>query len=361
VAQSSSSRDVNSLGLDTALLIIRSNRPEYLERTLSHVVKYHPRKSLPIIISQDGSHPKVNEVIEKYQKQFQEISSISFNSIHFIPDNNKFYENGYFRLADHFIFALNAVFENTKYSFQRVIILEEDLQIAPDFFEYFAALFPLLDDPLNNLLAISAWNDNGFDALVKDAKQVYRSDFFPGLGWMLTKAIWDELKVKWPRAYWDDWLREPKQRKDRHILRPEVCRTLHFGTHGVSNAQYSQYLKTIKLNEEYVEFTKLDNSYLLEKNWNEKYVSQIVKNAKETTVEDFPIVVGNNRNIKDVKLYYRSIDENSRDRDSFRRLAEWSGAMNNVKAAVPRTAYKGIVTVWKDNIRVHLVPRNSDV
>lgn len=30
---------------------------------------------------------------------------------------------------------------------------------------------------------------------------LYRSDFFPGLGWMLSKSIWDELSPKWPKAY----------------------------------------------------------------------------------------------------------------------------------------------------------------
>lgn len=29
---------------------------------------------------------------------------------------------------------------------------------------------------------------------------LYRSDFFPGLGWMLTKDLWNELEVKWPKA-----------------------------------------------------------------------------------------------------------------------------------------------------------------
>lgn len=33
------------------------------------------------------------------------------------------------------------------------------------------------------------------------AGTLYRSDFFPGLGWMLSKSIWDELSPKWPKAY----------------------------------------------------------------------------------------------------------------------------------------------------------------
>ena len=35
----------------------------------------------------------------------------------------------------------------------------------------------------------------------------FRTDFFPGLGWMLTKTVWKELSVKWARSYWDDWMR----------------------------------------------------------------------------------------------------------------------------------------------------------
>jgi hypothetical protein len=32
-------------------------------------------------------------------------------------------------------------------------------------------------------------------------EELYRSDFFPGLGWMLTKSFWEELEPKWPHAY----------------------------------------------------------------------------------------------------------------------------------------------------------------
>ena len=94
---------------------------------------------------------------------------------------------------------------------------------------------PLLDDPAEELLAVSAFNDNGLDGLVSDnldAAAVLRSDFFPGLGWMLTAPMWAELRPIWPAMYWDDWLRGPDVRKRREVLRPEVPRTLHFGVRG---------------------------------------------------------------------------------------------------------------------------------
>eukprot|EP00118_Oscarella_pearsei_P003337 m.13952 g.13952 ORF g.13952 m.13952 type:complete len:86 (+) comp25336_c0_seq4:118-375(+) len=52
---------------------------------------------------------------------------------------------------------------------------------------------------------------------------------------MLLKGLWDEIKEKWPRAFWDDWMRDSAQRKGRACLRPEVSRTQTFGKVGVSN------------------------------------------------------------------------------------------------------------------------------
>lgn len=49
---------------------------------------------------------------------------------------------------------------------------------------------------------VSAWNDNGKIGNIDDkfAAGLYRTDFFPGLGWMMTKELWHELSVKWPKA-----------------------------------------------------------------------------------------------------------------------------------------------------------------
>lgn len=45
--------------------------------------------------------------------------------------------------------------------------LTDDLDIAPDFFEYFSATYKLLhSDPL--LWCVSAWNDNGKAELISD-------------------------------------------------------------------------------------------------------------------------------------------------------------------------------------------------
>ena len=64
----------------------------------------------------------------------------------------------------------------------------DDLDVSPDFFDYFRGTRWLLEkDP--TLYCVSAWNDNGKPSLIdKNAHDLlYRSDFFPGLGWMLTR------------------------------------------------------------------------------------------------------------------------------------------------------------------------------
>jgi len=43
---------------------------------------------------------------------------------------------------------------------------------------------------------------NGQKHHVADEKRLYRSDFFPGLGWMLNKKLWKELEPLWPDSYW---------------------------------------------------------------------------------------------------------------------------------------------------------------
>ena len=83
---------------------------------------------------------------------------------------------------------------------ERDLPLADDLEVAPDFFEYFEATYDLLhSDP--TLWCVSAWNDNGKNDLVSDdATLLYRTDFFPGLGWMIEKNIWEELGPKWPAS-----------------------------------------------------------------------------------------------------------------------------------------------------------------
>ena len=82
-----------------------------------------------------------------------------------------------------------------------VIILEEDLEVAPDFFRYkiqlqlvvvivivivvvsyFSQTIDLLDKD-SSIYCISAWNDQGYTHSCNDPSLLYRIETMPGLGW----------------------------------------------------------------------------------------------------------------------------------------------------------------------------------
>ena len=79
---------------------------------------------------------------------------------------------------------------------------------------------------------------------------------------MLTRSVYEGL-LPWPRGYWDDWLREPPQRRGRHTLRPEVSRTFHFGNKGGTSGNiYSAYLDSIQLSTADIRWSEESVEYL---------------------------------------------------------------------------------------------------
>ena len=319
------------------LLIFTANRANYLKETLEDIVKYIPHDcsiGCPVVISQDGTNDSVSDVIDEYETKLRAISVplIHLRHTSALRGRGGSATNAYQALAVHYGWALRQILNRKDFVPERVIILEEDLHIAPDFFSYFSAVAPLLDqDP--TLLAASAFNDNGFDGKVKDTARLLRSDFFPGLGWMMTSAVAKELLDKWPSGYWDDWLREPDQRRDRQILRPEVSRTFHFGTQGgASKNQFGSNLSKVRLDADVVDWLSLDLSYLEPDHYREEYYGTI-RHSKEVHSAGEALDVSKSEN---VRISYKSLND-------FRKLAGAIELMTDEKAGIPRTSYQGIV------------------
>ena len=86
------------------------------------------------------------------------------------------------------------------------------------------------------LWCVSAWNDNGFEGMVGESRRLLRTQFFPGLGWLLSRALYKgELEPRWPDEHWDHWMRsEVKHRtsRGRECLYPQVPRSYHAGAKG---------------------------------------------------------------------------------------------------------------------------------
>ncbi|BFG42480.1 hypothetical protein CerSpe_287540 [Prunus speciosa] len=312
-----------------AVVIMACNRADYLERTVKSILKYQSSvaSKFPLFVSQDGSHPAVKEKALSYD-QLTYMQHLDYEPVHTDRPGELI---AYYKIARHYKWALDGLFY--KHNFSRVIILEDDMEIAPDFFDYFESAAALLDKD-KSIMAVSSWNDNGQKQFVHDPKVLYRSDFFPGLGWMLARSTWDELSPKWPKAYWDDWLRLKENHKDRQFIRPEVCRTYNFGEHGSSLGQFfKQYLEPIKLNDVLVDWKSMDLNYLIEDKYI-KHFADIVKKAKPIRGTDLVLKA---RNIGgDVRIQYN-------DQPDFERIARQFGIFEEWKDGVPRTAYKGIV------------------
>ena len=103
-----------------------------------------------------------------------------------------------------------------------IIVAEDDLLFSPDFYEYLTSTAPILEnDPTT--FVVSAWNDNGFKNIVKDPHALKRTEFFPGLGWLLPRELYKkELEMRWPSEHWDHWLRSVEVHGTRDIIYPEV-------------------------------------------------------------------------------------------------------------------------------------------
>ncbi|XP_023665630.1 alpha-1,3-mannosyl-glycoprotein 2-beta-N-acetylglucosaminyltransferase b [Paramormyrops kingsleyae] len=327
------------------ILVIACNRVT-VKRSLDKLIEYRPSPELyPIIVSQDCGHAETAAVISSYGSQVTHLSQPDLSDIAVRPEHRKF--QGYYKISRHYRWALNQVFRTLGYS--TVVIVEDDLEVASDFYEYFRALYPILhSDP--TLWCVSAWNDNGRDGLVDlgKPKLLYRTDFFPGLGWMLLKELWEELEPKWPASFWDDWMRQPDQRKDRSCIRPEISRTITFGRKGVSQGQFfDQYLRYIKLNTDPVRFTELDLTYLIREKYDENFEKEVYS-APLVKIEDLQ-QGGSLKGLGPFRVQYSS-------RDSFKVFARNLLVMEDLKSGVPRAGYRGVVSFLSKGRRVYLAP-----
>lgn len=111
-------------------------------------------------------------------------------------------------LAQHYGYALDRAFAREP-NRSHVVVVEDDMEFSPDFIRFMRHTAPLLDaDP--TLMCVSSWNDNGFRHLDLDPASLFRTSYFPGLGWMLTRRLWEELRLRWPL---DHWVRAVRHRR----------------------------------------------------------------------------------------------------------------------------------------------------
>jgi glycosyltransferase involved in cell wall biosynthesis len=203
------------------IVVLCYNRPQELGETLDSLLSIRYVKSTHILIAQDGS----DEAVSQQAKTRNLKLALDVNNPA-LPGSNE----GGKRIARHYGFSLERIFMEFPDT-PAVIVIEDDMRFSPDFLEYFIFVGSILDkDP--TLWCLSAWNDNGFAGLVKDIFALRRTVLFPGLGWLLTRKIWTEIKEKWPSDQWDWYVRAHFQKKELECVYPEIPRIFHAGKKG---------------------------------------------------------------------------------------------------------------------------------
>ncbi|KAF7258224.1 hypothetical protein EG68_03881 [Paragonimus skrjabini miyazakii] len=338
------------------VLLIACNRPS-VKRTLDALIKHRTNVAdlrpddFPITVSHGCQDSPTAKVIASYGDA---ISVIHFEDSPSPPAINLTrHQLPYRSVAHHYKFALDYMFLTRNHS--AVIVVEDDLDIAPDFFEYFAATLPLLETD-RRLFCVSAWNDNGRPQLINTDRNdlVYRTDFFSGLGWMLLRDFWLEIRDGWPDVYWDEYLRKPKVHRNRACLRPELGRTTTFGRVGISRGQYfDKYLKSMYLNTVKYNFLRADLSYLWEPIYVHRWHVKVYKEAKSITVDELLL-----DRLPPIKLspILRVTYITQKD---YLQIARYLGVMEDVKSGVMRNAFRGVVPLtWKHRLLFIAPPMN---
>jgi len=219
------------------VVVVASNRPRYLYRCLSSLLANRGLDPVKVVVFSDRHSTEERRLLRLLDVTLHEHKSEPTGPRPLVS-----------RIGFHYSYMLAAAFAMFPEA-DKLVVLEEDLEVSPDFISYFQQTQHLLDVDVS-LYCISAWNDHGYNHSVGDVRQLYRVGGLPGLGWMLTRRLWEEeLLPHWPdetTAFdWDMLVRQPARRRGRECVIPDVSRTYHFGFQGdhVGAAmQYKYYL-----------------------------------------------------------------------------------------------------------------------
>ncbi|KAK4471199.1 hypothetical protein MN116_004649 [Schistosoma mekongi] len=339
------------------ILVIACNRPTVnrpIDKLLQLKSEIQDQNNFefPIFVSHACDSSTTEEVLRSYQN----ITTVIKPNIPLAKPDRGSTRNtfeGYRHVSHHYKWALDQIFLMRNYS--AVIIVEDDLDLAPDFLSYFMGTYTLLTQD-NTLFCVSAFNDNGRIHLIDVTRPdlLYRTDFFPGLGWMLLREFWFEIREGWPDIYWDEYIRKPYVRKERACIRPEISRSVTFGRIGLSNGQYfDSHLKYIKLSSTKINFQQLDLSYLNENVYRNKFKQLVYEDSIEMSIQMYK------RNQSSMVPNSQSIRITYETREEFEDIAKYLKIMPDFKCGVNRNAYMGIVPVYVNSHRLYIAPPST--
>lgn len=228
-------------------VVLACHRSSQLKKTLRSFAKNAPPQladEVPVYVSVDDN-PKAHRAIRAANGE-PNVKRVWYH----LPSEDYIVETTRDRIARHYHFALSKAFDSPEHTnVSHVILLEDDLLFAPDFLPYMVAATKHLSNPDNNaVVCASAWNDNGRNG--DDPHTAVLTSFFPGLGWVLSRALWTEfLRPNWPGCPaaqthgivgvgWDFWLRVAFEARGWACITPVIPRVFHFGATGSNVGAY---------------------------------------------------------------------------------------------------------------------------
>ncbi|KAI1704591.1 GNT-I family domain-containing protein [Ditylenchus destructor] len=280
-----------------ALLVISATRAQAIRSHLDQIsrLRIAPEK-FPLVISQDGDNGQVTEVIEKYVQSNTNAFFIHHKERPEPPNGLEKSGKNYFYISQHYKWALDKVFKEM--NFTTAIITEDDLDVADDFFSYFTATQRLLyEDP--TIWCISAWNDNGAVSLT-----------------------------------------------DRQKGEQLTLHNMSVAGKGSSNGLFKNYLMSIRLPDQPVDFSLIDMDRLKKKLYDASY-GKTLSEAKQISVDELL----NGTDHLSTQYSYRLVYKDPRE---YRRIANKFKLMTDFRLGIPRTAYYGVVTFLHEGLRFFL-------
>eukprot|EP00659_Diplonema_papillatum_P008004 gene8004-12314_t len=239
---------------NAAVVILAYNRPDHLKHALKALFSARLASQITTYVSIDGEDPATLAVIESEADEPGQSFTVLRHRRKELDPISKFLGGptgfgsvrapGTMYLAKHYKWALHQVLAEKGHS--HAIVLEDDLVVSADFLTLFEQTAPLLEaDP--TIWCVSSWNDNGFKHLALPPDRLFRTAFFPGLGWMLRRELWLELEPEFPADQWDHWMRAFSTSRGRECVVPYLSRNRNTGIGGsTANGQFfRRYLQDI--------------------------------------------------------------------------------------------------------------------
>ena len=322
------------------IVVICNKRVGLLKKTLNSIVNangFADNGINNLFISQSGNESAVSEVVDEWPNVYKNMDKVSKVSN---------------RLARHFRWTFKKLFKET--NCDGFIVVEDDLELSPDFLDYFQTVLPLLEND-DTLITASLWNDLGFKHNTHDKAAVKRTDFFPGLGWYLSRRVWDDiLGPEWPDHDWDWYVRDKALKLGMDSLIPEIPRDFHVASTGtyMTRSFFDKYFKNININRD--SMFKWEPEYTSEVSPLDVYKKKVerdVRGANHLT-STFSELEGSNNGVvvawvKDFGKVRQKGRVKSKCRLFLRETGIWEGEPE-------RGRWNGINHVWSQRLNAYL-------